>query len=138
MACQAVPRPPAHPTSAAPCRAAPGRTLPPYAPSSLFPLPAAPAPPHQPADSPTLSPPPLIPAPAPPCAQIALAQIRDNREAVDRIVEVLCEKETLTGDEFREILSKYATIPAENIAAAQLQKQKQMDVVVACEKVDLE
>ncbi len=30
---------------------------------------------------------------------------------MDAIVEVLLEKETMTGDEFRAILSKYATMP---------------------------
>jgi len=39
-------------------------------------------------------------------------------------VEVLCEKETLTGDEFRELLSKYVKIPEENMVAAALEKQK--------------
>lgn len=44
----------------------------------------------------------------PPCP---FAPCRDNREAMDAIVEVLLEKETMTGDEFRAILSKYATMP---------------------------
>ncbi|KAK9815331.1 hypothetical protein WJX72_001887 [[Myrmecia] bisecta] len=44
----------------------------------------------------------------------ALQHIRDNREAMDKIVEVLLEKETMTGDEFREILSRYTTIPEVN------------------------
>ena len=37
-----------------------------------------------------------------------------NCEAIDKIVEVLMEKETLTGDEFRAILSEFAEIPVEN------------------------
>jgi len=37
----------------------------------------------------------------------ALNHIRASREAMDKIVEVLLEKETMSGDEFREILSKY-------------------------------
>eukprot|EP00873_Tetraselmis_striata_P011699 jgi/Tetstr1/431963/TSEL_021440.t1 len=49
---------------------------------------------------------------------MALKQISENREALDRISEILIEKETITGDEFREILSKYATIPEENLVAA--------------------
>jgi len=32
--------------------------------------------------------------------QVALGHIRNNREAIDRIVEVLVEKETLSGEEF--------------------------------------
>uniref|UniRef100_A0A2P2J0T4 ATP-dependent zinc metalloprotease FTSH 2ic-like n=1 Tax=Rhizophora mucronata TaxID=61149 RepID=A0A2P2J0T4_RHIMU len=46
--------------------------------------------------------------------KIALGHIRNNREAIDKIVEVLLEKETMTGDEFRAILSKFVEIPAEN------------------------
>ncbi|CAJ2677862.1 unnamed protein product [Trifolium pratense] len=46
--------------------------------------------------------------------QIALEQIRNNREAIDKIVEVLLEKETLSGDEFRALLSEFTEIPVEN------------------------
>ncbi|XP_078442556.1 ATP-dependent zinc metalloprotease FTSH 2, chloroplastic-like [Wolffia australiana] len=46
--------------------------------------------------------------------EVALAHIRNNREAIDKIVEVLVEKETLTGEEFRAILSEFVEIPAEN------------------------
>ena len=46
---------------------------------------------------------------------VALQQIRDNREAIDIIVEELLETETMTGERFREILSQYVTIPEENI-----------------------
>uniref|UniRef100_A0A2P2L4P3 ATP-dependent zinc metalloprotease FTSH 2 n=1 Tax=Rhizophora mucronata TaxID=61149 RepID=A0A2P2L4P3_RHIMU len=46
--------------------------------------------------------------------EIALGQIRNSREAIDKIVEVLLEKETLTGDEFRAILSEFVEIPGEN------------------------
>lgn len=47
--------------------------------------------------------------------EIALSHIRNNREAIDKIVEVLVEKETLAGDEFRAILSEFVEIPAENL-----------------------
>jgi len=50
---------------------------------------------------------------------IALSQIRDNREAIDDIVEVIVEKETISGDEFRSILAEYTTIPAENMKNVQ-------------------
>merc|ERR1711920_665410 len=53
---------------------------------------------------------------------VALKQMRDNREAIDKIVEVLLEKETISGKEFREILSEYTTIPEENRVAAQAQE----------------
>ncbi|KAJ1393097.1 P-loop containing nucleoside triphosphate hydrolase [Sesbania bispinosa] len=46
--------------------------------------------------------------------EIALNHIRNNREAIDKIVEVLLEKETMTGDEFRALLSEFVEIPAEN------------------------
>merc|ERR1711924_536052 len=47
----------------------------------------------------------------------ALKQIADNREAMDK-VEILCEKETMSGDEFRAILAEYTVIPEENLEAA--------------------
>ncbi|XP_057981327.1 ATP-dependent zinc metalloprotease FTSH 2, chloroplastic-like [Malania oleifera] len=46
--------------------------------------------------------------------KIALSHIQNNREAIDKIVEVLLEKEIMTGDEFRAILSEFVEIPAEN------------------------
>jgi len=46
--------------------------------------------------------------------EIALQQVRENRVAMDKIVEVLLEKETLSGDEFRAILSEFTEIPIEN------------------------
>ncbi|KAL6538268.1 ATP-dependent zinc metalloprotease FTSH 2, chloroplastic [Orobanche gracilis] len=46
--------------------------------------------------------------------EIALEHIRNNREAMDKIVEILLEKETMTGDEFRGILSEFVEIPSEN------------------------
>ncbi|KAG6407105.1 hypothetical protein SASPL_130087 [Salvia splendens] len=49
--------------------------------------------------------------------EIALGHIRNNREAIDKIVEVLIEKETISGDEFRAILSEFVEIPAENRVA---------------------
>jgi len=47
--------------------------------------------------------------------EVALGHIKNNREAIDRIVEELCEVETMSGERFREILSEYTTIPEENI-----------------------
>lgn len=46
--------------------------------------------------------------------EIALSHIQNNREAIDKIVEVLLEKETMTGDEFRAILAEFVEIPTEN------------------------
>eukprot|EP00803_Ostreobium_quekettii_P009011 evm.model.scf_351.8 EVM.evm.TU.scf_351.8 scf_351:74309-82690(+) len=45
----------------------------------------------------------------------AIQYIRDNRLAIDAVVEVLMKKETLTGKEFRDILSQYVEIPPENM-----------------------
>lgn len=39
--------------------------------------------------------------------EVAKAHVRNNRDAIDKIVDVLLEKETLSGDEFRAILSEY-------------------------------
>lgn len=39
--------------------------------------------------------------------EVAKNHIRNNREAIDKLVEVLLEKETITGDEFRAILSEF-------------------------------
>lgn len=49
--------------------------------------------------------------------EIALRHIKNNREAIDKIVEVVIEKETITGDEFRAILSEFVEIPVENRVA---------------------
>ncbi len=57
-------------------------------------------------------------------SQVALQHIRSNREAIDAITEALLEKETLTGDEFRAMLSQYTTIPEENLRAAQEQAKQ--------------
>lgn len=42
--------------------------------------------------------------------EIAKDHIRNNRDAIDKLVDVLLEKETLTGDEFRAILSEFTDI----------------------------
>ncbi|KAK9825163.1 hypothetical protein WJX81_000163 [Elliptochloris bilobata] len=50
--------------------------------------------------------------------EVALTHIRNSREAMDKIVEVLIEKETIDGKEFRALLSEYVELPAEAIKAA--------------------
>ncbi|KAK6127532.1 hypothetical protein DH2020_038735 [Rehmannia glutinosa] len=47
--------------------------------------------------------------------EIAKNHIRNNRECIDKLVEVLMEKETLSGDEFRAILSEFTDIPSDNV-----------------------
>ncbi|XP_054808991.1 ATP-dependent zinc metalloprotease FTSH 6, chloroplastic [Prosopis cineraria] len=47
--------------------------------------------------------------------EIAKDHIRKNREAIDELVDVLMEKETLAGDEFRAILSEFTNLPSLHI-----------------------
>jgi cell division protease FtsH len=56
--------------------------------------------------------------------ETALGHMRDNRVAIDRVVEVLLEEETMTGDKFREILSQFTQIPEENLAAVAATKRE--------------
>ncbi len=45
------------------------------------------------------------------CYEETLSLVQGQREAMDRLVELLIEKETMDGDEFREVLANYTTIP---------------------------
>ncbi|KAF8723541.1 hypothetical protein HU200_021491 [Digitaria exilis] len=45
--------------------------------------------------------------------EVAKEHVRKNRAAIDQLVDVLMEKETLSGDEFRAILSEYVDIGKE-------------------------
>lgn len=56
------------------------------------------------------------------CHQQARQMIRDNRVAIDRLVELLIEKETIDGDEFRQILSEYTDVPEKEQYTPQLQQ----------------
>lgn len=47
--------------------------------------------------------------------EIAKNHIRNNRDAIDKLVEVVMERETITGEEFRAILSEFTDIPSENV-----------------------
>ena len=67
---------------------------------------------------------------------VAVQQIRDNRVAIDKIVDVLIEKETISGDEFRRLLSEYAVIPKVNLdAAAAVPSRAKTAAVAAFENV---
>ena len=46
------------------------------------------------------------------CHKQAVQMISENRIAVDRIVDVLLEKETVSGKEFIELLSEYREVPS--------------------------
>ena len=45
------------------------------------------------------------------CYEETLSLVQGQREAMDRLVELLIEKETMDGDEFREVLANYTSIP---------------------------
>ncbi|MEL6469446.1 MAG: ATP-dependent zinc metalloprotease FtsH2 [Cyanobacteria bacterium J06623_4] len=45
------------------------------------------------------------------CYQETLNIIRENREVIDRVVDLLIEKESIDGDEFRRIVGEYTTVP---------------------------
>ena len=45
------------------------------------------------------------------CYQNALKMMRDHRSLMDRLVDLLIEKETIDGDEFRQIVAEYADVP---------------------------
>lgn len=56
--------------------------------------------------------------------EVSMRQIADNREALDRIVQILLERETISGEDFRTLLSTFTTIPEVNIEAAKEIKRK--------------
>ena len=45
------------------------------------------------------------------CYEHACNIMRENRVVIDRLVDLLVEKETIDGDEFRQIVSEYANVP---------------------------
>ncbi len=45
------------------------------------------------------------------CYDDACKIIRDNRNVIDRVVDLLIEQETIDGDEFRRIVGEYTTVP---------------------------
>lgn len=54
------------------------------------------------------------------CYRNAVQMMQDNREVIDRLVDLLIEKETIDGDEFRQIVSEYAAVPAKEQFVPQL------------------
>ncbi|MDB9313044.1 ATP-dependent zinc metalloprotease FtsH2 [Spirulina sp. CS-785/01] len=52
--------------------------------------------------------------------QLARKLIRENRVVVDRLVELLIEKETIDGEEFRQIVAEYTDIPEKESYVPQL------------------
>jgi cell division protease FtsH len=45
------------------------------------------------------------------CYDLAKQLIRDNRSVTDRLVDLLIEKETIDGEEFRQIVAEYTDVP---------------------------
>ena len=45
------------------------------------------------------------------CHQSTLKIIKENRVVIDRLVDLLIEKETISGEEFREIINEYTPVP---------------------------
>ena len=45
------------------------------------------------------------------CYRDTVALVEQHRDCMDRVVELLIEKETLDGDEFRSLVAEFATIP---------------------------
>ena len=45
------------------------------------------------------------------CLEDTRRIIRENREVIDRLVDLLVEKETIDGDEFRQIVAEYTAVP---------------------------
>jgi cell division protease FtsH len=54
------------------------------------------------------------------CYEIACKLVRDNRAAIDRLVDLLIEKETIDGEEFRQILAEYTVVPEKELYVPQL------------------
>jgi cell division protease FtsH len=54
------------------------------------------------------------------CYEIARKLVRDNRTAIDRLVDLLIEKETIDGEEFRQILAEYTVVPEKELYVPQL------------------
>ena len=45
------------------------------------------------------------------CYEDTVAVVAANREAMDRLVELLIEKETMDGDEFAAIVAEFTSVP---------------------------
>ena len=52
--------------------------------------------------------------------QMARQIVREHREVVDRLVDLLIEKETINGEEFRQIVAEYAVVPEKERFVPQL------------------
>ncbi|BAZ41237.1 cell division protein FtsH [Calothrix sp. NIES-4101] len=50
------------------------------------------------------------------CYEIARNIIRENRNLVDRLVDLLIEQETIEGEQFRQIVAEYTPLPEKELA----------------------
>ncbi|GGA30594.1 ATP-dependent zinc metalloprotease FtsH [Okeania sp. KiyG1] len=58
------------------------------------------------------------------CYEEARRIIRENRVVMDRLVDLLIEKETIEGEEFRRIVSEYTTLPEKQALSINLEKKR--------------
>ena len=52
--------------------------------------------------------------------QVARNIVRENRQVIDRLVDLLIEKETMAGEEFRQIVAEYTEVPEKEQFVPQL------------------
>ncbi|MFN3678153.1 ATP-dependent zinc metalloprotease FtsH2 [Thermosynechococcus sp.] len=52
--------------------------------------------------------------------EVAIKIIRENRVVIDRLVDLLVEKETIDGEEFRQIVAEYTVVPEKERFVPQL------------------
>ncbi len=45
------------------------------------------------------------------CYEVACKLVRENREVIDRLADLLIDKETIDGEEFRQIVAEYTAVP---------------------------
>lgn len=57
------------------------------------------------------------------CYEEARRIIKENRVVMDRLVDLLIEKETIEGEEFRRIVSEYTTLPEKQALSINLEKK---------------
>jgi cell division protease FtsH len=53
------------------------------------------------------------------CHSEACRIMRENRDLMDRLVDLLLEQETIDGDEFRRIVAEYTTLPSKKLLSQQ-------------------
>jgi cell division protease FtsH len=54
------------------------------------------------------------------CYEVACRLMRENRAVIDRLVDLLVERETIDGEEFRQIVAEYTAVPEKEQYVPQL------------------